>query len=143
MKFKTDLILKILAVGSLLVILFSIWSAWQFVEMALYGRAFSFLTTLLIQGIGIDILIYGLTAWAFFRRLRWFLFLYIPYSIYMIPGLVSDILNYADHSQLHSPFYFPTICHTLFQTGFLLAVCSTCLLYLLEINNFRKRGNPV
>lgn len=138
MKFKTDLVLKILAMASLLMIPISIWSIWQFIEMALYGKAFPVLLTILVHGIGIEVLVSLITAWAFLRKLRWFLFLYIPYSIYMLPNLMAEISNYLYHPQLHSPFYFPSICYAWIQTGFLLAICCTCLLCLFETYHSKK-----
>jgi hypothetical protein len=89
---KTDLLLKILAAVNLLMLPFLIWSVWQLISMAIYGKAFSFLITLLTQGVGVEALILCLTAWAFLNHWRWFLFLYIPYSIYMLPQSTSSTI---------------------------------------------------
>ncbi|MBS0351219.1 MAG: hypothetical protein JSR33_08560 [Proteobacteria bacterium] len=138
---KTDLILKILAAANLLLLPLLIWSVWQWISMAFYGKAYSFLITLLTQGVGVEALILCLTAWAFLNHWRWFLFLYIPYSIYMLPLLIPAILDYHRYSQFNSAFYFPSKLYTWLHTGLILAICLTCLLFLFEIYRFKKTSS--
>lgn len=138
---KTDLFLKILAAANLLMVPVLIWSVWQFINMAIYGKAYSFLITLLVQGVGVEVLILCFTAWAFLNHWRWFLFLYIPYSIYTLPKLIRALLDYRSHPQFDSPFYFPSILYTRLEVGLLLAICLTCLLFLFEIYYFKKTSS--
>lgn len=141
MKFKTNFLLRILAVANLLMIPIIFWSIWQIIEMAIFGKAFSFLANLVINAVGVDLLIVCITAWAFFKGWKWLLLLYIPYSIYTLPKLISEILNYLSHSQLHSPFYFRLFSYTFTETALLLATLLTAFFFLFE--TYRSRKNFV
>lgn len=136
----TDKILPIIAIACIIMIPILIWSVWQVLDMALYGKAYAFVRTLFVHVLAIEILIFGLSALAFFKRWRWILLFYIPYSAYMLPQLIMNIIDYFKHQQFHSAFYFPAKLHEWAYAILLIVICLTCILFLFEAYQGKKRG---
>lgn len=136
----TDKVLPILAVASLIMIPILIWSVWQVLDMAISGKAYAFIQTLFIHVLAIEILIFGFSALAFLKRWRWILLFYIPYSAYMLPELITNIIDYFKHQQFNSVFYFPAKLHEWSYAILLLVICLTCMLFLIEAYQGKRRG---
>jgi hypothetical protein len=90
----TDKLLYALAIGNILIIIPSIWGVWLGLSIfwATEGDGNQLLITILMSA-SQWLIILVFTAWAFFKRWRLVLLLYVPYLSTMIPVYISALIQ--------------------------------------------------
>lgn len=138
----TDRFLSGLAVGNIAMIGPLFWSSWLFLSMGIHAKSIPFITNVLIHGVGIELVILVASAFAFFKRWRFVLLLYIPYAMYMLPRLLDAILYYYNKRALtDTAFYLPTKVHTWAYTILLLLTIAALIIFIIEALIAKRRGS--
>jgi len=140
----TDRSLIFLAVANILMIVPLIWSMWMPISFwwtKHTGNILPFEMNIIFNFIGIELIVLTISAIAFLKRWRNFLFFYIPYSIYMLPGLISSTISYFKHPQLRSNFYLSGDVHTWAYEILLIATLVVTVIYTIERIALKKIDN--
>ena len=137
----TDRCLPYLATANLLTLIPLIWSMWIPLSFGIYphdGNASMWMFNIIVYGIGIGTLIACVTAWAFYKKWRYMLLLYIPYTIYQWPGIMMSLKNYTQPTT-YTSFYLAGRIWTYSFTALLIATLIVCAIYITEHIIWRRK----
>lgn len=138
----TDKLLILLAIANILILLPQIWVLWFPLQIVFWphtGDATQYVLNILIHGLGIGFIISTVTAYAFFKRWRWLLFLYIPYCFWMLSFILPALKMYDD-PRTDSSFYLPDKVYNWSLLALIALTLLTTLIFLIETFLAKRKG---